>query len=36
LKGTRLAVNPPKRDECLAALIAFATSKPASPPARGG
>jgi len=36
LNGTRLAVNPSKRDECLAALISLATSKAASPPARGG
>ena len=36
VNGTRLAVNPSRRDECLAALISLATSKPAAPPARGG
>ncbi|HEX4568216.1 MAG TPA: hypothetical protein VH138_16390 [Vicinamibacterales bacterium] len=35
LNGARLAVNPPRRDECLAALISLATSKPAGPPPRG-
>jgi hypothetical protein len=36
LHGTRIAVNPARRDECLAALISLATSKPAASPARGG
>lgn len=35
LNGTRLAVSSSKRDECLAALLSLATSKPAEPPARG-
>jgi hypothetical protein len=36
VNGGRLAVNPSTRDECLAALVSLATSKPAAPPARGG
>jgi hypothetical protein len=36
LRQTRLIVDPGRRDECLAALVALATSRPAAPPARGG
>lgn len=32
----RLAVDPAKRDACIAALTSLATSKPAPPPPRGG
>jgi hypothetical protein len=34
--GGRMAVEPSKSSECLAALVELATSKPAPPPARGG
>lgn len=36
VSGGRLAVVPEKKADCAAALLALATSKPASPPARGG
>jgi len=36
LRQTRLVVDAARRDECLAALVALATSRPAAPPARGG
>jgi hypothetical protein len=32
----RLELDPAKREDCLQALVALATSKPAAPPARGG
>lgn len=35
LTQTRLTVDPSKRDECVAALLALATAKPAAPPTRG-
>jgi hypothetical protein len=32
----RLTIDPAKKSECLAALVALATAKPAPPPGRGG
>src|SRR5262249_56600450 len=34
--GTQLVLDSAKTDDCLDALVALATSKPAAPPARGG
>jgi len=36
VSGGRLAINPSKQSECVDALLALATAKPASPGARGG
>ncbi len=36
VRDGRLAVEPAKRTECAAVLLALATSRPAPPPARGG
>jgi hypothetical protein len=35
VSGERLAVDPARRDECVDALVRFATAKPAASPARG-